>query len=227
MNKLVVASNVMNEYPRMERWFNWVEKVADGGIIIVDTGSTDGTVEYCQKRGAVVVVDDIIRREGYGSARNNLRHLARQHFPGAHWCAHFDADEDIDEKEFHILRWIKDYLIKDYDVIAFPRIDWYDYDKTKSENDYRYSPDWQARMTRLDTPVKYIRRLHEQVSQFKAIFADLKTPKINHYHRAVKEKRDSIGKLCAYLHSVDEYKDTYPIHPKEQEYLKKFQKEGF
>jgi glycosyltransferase involved in cell wall biosynthesis len=227
IRKLVVASNMFNERDRIERWFGWVEKIADGGIVIVDTGSTDGTIEFCQKRGAVVVVDEIIRREGYGPARNHLRDTARERFPEAEWCAYFDADEDISESEFHILRWIKDYLTAEYDVIAFPRIDWHNFEKTKAENDYRYAPDWQARMTRLDNPITYVRKLHEQITGFKAIYANLTTPKINHYHRAVKEKRDEIGKLCSLLHSTDsEYGHTYPKHPKEDFYLDLYKKEG-
>lgn len=227
MKPLVITSNMFNERPRLERWFNWVEKVADAGIIIVDTGSTDGTIEYARERGAKVIVDDIIRREGYGPARNHLREMARQHFPSAHWCCYFDADEDLNEAEFHTLRWIKDYLIPEYDVVAFPRIDWHDWEKTKAENDYRYAPDWQARMTRLYSPIKYVRRLHEQITQYKGIYVNLTTPKLNHYHRAVKEVREGIGKLCAALHNADkEFGHTYPAHKKEKHYYDLFLKEG-
>ena len=227
MKQLVVASNMYNERPRLERWFSWVEKIADAGIIIVDSGSTDGTIEFCQKKGAIVIVAPIIREQGYGPARNHLRQMSREHFPSAHWCVYFDADEDIDEKEFHILRWTKDYLIPEYDVVAFPRIDWFDYEKTKSANDFRYAPDWQARMTRLNSPIRYVRKLHEQVTQYKAIYTNLMTPKINHYHRAVQDKRDDIGKLCSFLHSKDiEHGHTYPKHPKEDFYFKKYQEEG-
>ncbi len=226
MQKLVVASNMMNERPQLGAWFSFAKKIADGGILIVDTGSTDGTVEFALQQGAIVISDDIIRREGYGPARNQLRELSKIHFPDAKWMVYYDADEDILPEEFHILRWIKDYLIKDFDVVAFPRIDWYDKERTKAANDYRYAPDWQARMTRLDSPLTYVRRLHEQLYNCKGIYCNLTTPKINHYHRAITDKRDSIGRLCAYLHSKDEYKNTYPEHPKEAFYMEQYLKEG-
>jgi glycosyltransferase involved in cell wall biosynthesis len=226
MQKLVVASNMKNEIKQLPDWFKWVKQIADGGILIVDTGSKDGTVEYAQQQGAMVITDDIIIREGYGPARNQLRELSRKYFPDAKFMAYFDADEDILPEEFHILRWIKDYLIPDFDVVAFPRIDWYDKERTKAANDFRYAPDWQARMTRLDSPLQYVRRLHEQVHNCKAIYCNLTTPKINHYHRAIPEKRDTIGKLCAYLHAKDEYGKTYPEHHKEGYYRELYQKEG-
>jgi len=226
MKPVVIASNMYNEIERLPRWFNWVKKIADGGILIVDSGSTDGTIEYAEKQGAVVVVDPIIRTEGYGPARNQLRELSRKHFPESHWCTYFDADEDILEEDFHIFRWTKDYLIYDYDVVAFPRIDWHDWERTKAENDFRCAPDWQARMTRLNSSCKYIRRLHENIVDFKNIYCNHMSPKINHYHRAVKDKRTDIGKLCAYLHSIDEMKDTYPEHHKEAYYRELLEKEG-
>ena len=140
---------------------------------------------------------------------------------------YFDADETIDEKEFHQLRWIKDSLIDAYDVVAFPRIDWHDFEKTKAENDFRNAPDWQARMTRIESPIKYVRKLHEQITGHKNIYCNLTTPKLNHYHRAVKDKRDTIGKLCAKLHYEDvALGATYPKHHKEDYYYEQYLREG-
>lgn len=225
---LVIASNMLNERHQLEEWFGFVKKIADGGILIVDSGSVDGTIEYAKEQGAVVIVDNIIQREGYGPARNHLRDMTREHFPAAHWMCYLDGDERIDEEEFHRLRFLKDYLITEYDVIAFPRIDWDDKERTFAHNDWRYSPDWQARMTRLDSPVTYIRRLHEQITGHKKIFTSLTSPKINHFHRSVtQEKRDLIGKLCAKLHMEDdEYGHTVPEHPKEAMYRERYLKEG-
>jgi len=228
MKPIVVMSNMFNEIDQLPTWFEWVKKIADGGILIVDTGSDDGTIEYARAEGAIVLVDDIIRREGYGPARTHLRDMAKHHFPRAHWGVYFDADESINESEFHILRWMADYLSDEFDVIALPRIDWHDRAMTKAENDFRYAPDWQARMTRLYSDIQYIRRLHEQVVTHKKIYTDLQAPKINHFHRSAgQEKRDRIGKLCAFLHEKDELGHTYPAHKKEAEYLEKFKKEGF
>ncbi len=227
MKPIVIASNMWNERAQLPEWFDFVGKIADSGILIVDSGSTDGTIEYAESRGAVVVVDDIIQKEGYGPARNHLRTMSRKHFPDAHWMMYLDADERILPEEFHRLRFIKDYLIPNYDVVALPRIDWFDKEMTAAAKDWKIYPDWQARMTRLDSSVRYIRRLHEQVDSFKGIYNDLQSPKIHHFHRSAgKEKRDVIGKLCAKLHREDEYGSTYPEHPKESFYRELYDKEG-
>ena len=118
-------------------------------------------------------------------------------------------------------------LIETYDVVAFPRIDWFDEEMTAAANDYHVKPDWQARMTRLDSPLRYYRRLHEQIEGFRGIYTSLTNPKINHFHRATPAKRDFIGKLCAKLHREDtEYGHQVPEHPKEAYYRELLDKEG-
>lgn len=212
----------------MPEWFASFKPLADGGMIIVDTGSTDGTQEFCRDHGAIVIEDDIIRREGYGPARNHLRQLSRKFFKEAKWMVYFDADERMDEEEFHQFRFIKDNLSEQFDVVAFPRIDWKNTERTEWAKDYRVNPDYQARMTRLDCPIKYIRKLHEQVTQYKQVYARLTNPKINHLHRSAgQEKRDEIGKLCAKLHMEDEeHGKSVPMHHKEAMYRERYLKEG-
>jgi glycosyltransferase involved in cell wall biosynthesis len=226
--KLVVASNMYNEIEQLPEWFEFVHEIADGGMLIVDTGSTDGTIEYATEQGAIVILDDIIRREGYGPARNHLRTESKKYFPDAHWMIYLDADERLDLEDFHQLRFIKEYLIDDYDVVAFPRIDWVDKERTGMAKDYHINPDWQARMTRLDSPLQYVRILHEQIMGHKQIYCNLTTPKINHFHRSTsQEKRDEIGKLCSKLHAEDhEFGTTYPQHHKEVMYYERYLKEG-
>lgn len=227
MKPLVVASNMFQERPRLERWFDCFEQIADAGILIVDSGSEDWTIEYARGRGAKVFVDDIIRKEGYGPARNQLRQLAKEYWPDAHWLAYFDADETISEKDLHKLRFLKDYLIDAYDVIAFPRIDWKDEKMKEAANIVEIAPDWQSRMTRLASPLVYVRKLHEQIMNHTKLYMSISNPKINHFHRSTKEKRDFIGKLCAHLHMQDrEWGHTYPEHPKESHYRKLLNLEG-
>lgn len=217
-----------NEIDQLQGWFENFSQIADGGIVIVDTGSQDGTQEFCRDHGAVVIEDDIIRREGYGPARNHLRAMSRKHFPDAEWMAYFDADERIDEEEFHQFHYLKDYLQDFCDVIALPRIDWMDLERTRFAKDWRVYPDYQARMSRLNCPIKYIRRLHEQITNHKQVYARLTNPKINHFHRSAgQEKRDEIGKLCAKLHMEDtEHGHTVPEHHKEAMYRELYLKEG-
>lgn len=225
---LVIASNIYQEIDQLPDWFDNMKPLADGGILIVDSGSTDGSIEYCKKQGAVVIVDDIIRREGYGPARTHLRELSKQHFPKAHWMCYFDADERINPEEYHQMRFLKDNLIPAYDVIALPRIDWIDLERSAMAKDWKIYPDWQARMARLPAPISYARRLHEQVQNFRAIYNHLTNPKINHFHRSAgQEKRDLIGRLCAKLHMEDkDMGHTYGEHHKEAYYREQYLKYG-
>ena len=225
---LTIASNMFQEIDQLPEWFDNMRPLADGGILIVDSGSTDGSIEYCKKQGAVVIVDDIIQREGYGPARTHLREMSKKHFPKSHWMAYFDADERIDLEERHQLRFLKDYLIPAYDVIALPRIDWVDLERSAMAKDWKIYPDWQARMTRLQTPIHYARMLHEQVQNVRAIYSHLTNPKINHFHRSAgQEKRDRIGRLCAKLHMEDkDFGHTYGMHHKEEYYREQYLKDG-
>lgn len=227
MKKVTIASNMLNEVEQIPRWIESFKSIADGGMLVVDGGSKDGTIELLQASGVTVVVDNIIQREGYGPARNHLRAMARLHFPDSHWLAYFDADETIDESDRHQFRFLKDYLIDAYDVIAFPRIDWLDIQRTGAAKDWRGNPDYQARMSRLGSSMIYQRRLHEIIANYSLIYCSLTSPKINHFHRSAgQKKRDFIGKLCAMLHKKDEMGDTYPEHYKEAYYRELLAKEG-
>jgi len=252
MKRVTIASNMFNERDQIQSWLQNMLQIADGGIVIVDNGSTDGTLEYLKEFGAafivtenidkekfgylagpgprnniVVVLDNIILREGYGPARNHLRDCAKIYF-NSHWCCYFDADERISEKDFHAFRFLKDNLIDEYDVLAFPRINWNNTEMTSAKTDVFLAPDFQARMTRLNSPLKYVRKLHEQIKGCNKIHTEITSPKINHFHRATdSKKRDYIGKVCAKLHQEDnEYGDTYPLHHKEQHYRDLLEKEG-
>ena len=230
MKPLVVASNMFNEIDQVQEWYDNMREIADAGILIVDTGSTDGSREFFEERAnsyLKYVVDDIILREGYGPARNHLRLLSRQFFPRAHWMVYLDFDERMEKEDFHNLRFLKDYLNEAYDIVALPRLNRLSRDNDLTKYDFRINPDYQARMTRLDAPVQYIRKIHEQIVGGR-IFAELTNPKIHHHHRSTsKEKRDYIGKVCVMLHDADnEFKHTVPDHHKADHYRELLKKEG-
>ena len=227
MKPITICSNMYNEIDEVPSWLENMQKITNR-IVIVDSGSIDGTIDFFHKEAIPVIVDDIIRREGYGAARNHLKQVAKEIYPDTHWMVFFDADERILEEEFHQLRFIKDYLIPTYDVVAFPRIDWHDREMIKANNDWKIAPDWQARMVRVDSPARYIRKLHEQIVDCNGIYSVLTNPKINHFHRtSPQEKRDLVGKLCAKLHVEDtEFGNTFPKHHKEDMYYQRYIEEG-
>jgi len=225
MNPLVIASNMHNEMHQAEEWLQNVREMAQNRILIVDSGSTDGTVEFFNSEGVTVVHSKIIQEEGYGPARNHLRECSKAHFPDAEWMMYLDGDERIGEEDFHTLRFLCDYLDPRFEVIALPRLDM-DVNG-KPVNDLHLHPDFQARLSRLDAPVYYVRRLHEQITNHLALYAELTNPKILHYHRQTDKKtRNHVGKLCAKLHAEDEFGHTYPEHHKEAYYRELLEKEG-
>ena len=229
MKPVVIGSNMLNEVDQLKGWVDNMKQLTDAGIFVVDGGSTDGTVEYLESRDVFVVKDNIIQREGYSAARNQMRKIAAMKFPHAHWFVYFDADERIDECDFHNFRCIKDQLDESkYDVIAFPRLDWHDESRKKCANDLHIKPDYQGRMTRIYSPLSYARKCHEILVGFIGIYAVLTNPKIQHYHRSAgQEKRDLVGKLCAKLHAEDdEHGQEYPKHHKEDMYYNRFLEEG-
>src|SRR5438034_11627278 len=87
---------VKNEEENLGRCLASVSGIADE-LIVVDTGSTDRTVEIARQHGAQVYhfkwCDD------FAAARN----VSLQHATGR-WCLHLDADEWVVEKEPGALR---------------------------------------------------------------------------------------------------------------------------
>jgi hypothetical protein len=153
--------------------------------------------------------------------------LARVYLREAHRLAYFDADETINDGDFPRFRFLKDFLLDEYDVIAVPRIVWRDEAMTDPANSVYAHPDWQARMTRIESPLVYVRKIHEQIVNAKGIYTHVESPRINHFHRSTPENRDFVGKLCAKLHMEDdEWGASYPEHHKEAYYRELYQKEG-
>jgi glycosyltransferase involved in cell wall biosynthesis len=225
---VVVAGLMQDEIDNIDKWMQCALSISDLGVVILDSGSTDGTIEKARGLGAVVVQDDVFKTEGGGAARNMLLALCKKHFHDAAWILMLDADERISREDFHRLRVVKDYLIADYDVVAFPRVDWKDKDMAEASNSIYAHPDWQMRMFRADSPAYFIRKLHEQIRGHRKAYVSLQTPAIHHFNQAAtKEKRDYVGRVYAKLHREDtEWGHTYAKHPKEDYYYQRYLKDG-
>ena len=86
---LSVAMITYNEEKILEKTLRSVAGLADE-IVIVDSGSTDGTREIAEKYGAKFVHQDWL---GYGPQRNKAIQLCQ-----SEWILNIDADEEISPK---------------------------------------------------------------------------------------------------------------------------------
>jgi len=89
----------------------WVKE-----IVIVDTGSTDGTVRVAHQCGAAVVRADV-HEAGFGEARNKGIVAASQP-----WVLVVDADEWPTMAMLSFIEWFtRDYCSDDFDAVYFTR----------------------------------------------------------------------------------------------------------
>lgn len=90
-NRLSVVMIVKNEAAHIERCLRSVAPVADE-IVVVDTGSTDGTVDIIRSLGLNVTVGEFEWCSDFAAARNAALELAT-----GDWALWIDADEELDE----------------------------------------------------------------------------------------------------------------------------------
>jgi glycosyltransferase involved in cell wall biosynthesis len=165
-------------------------------IVVVDTGSTDSTVEICEGLGARVYK---IGFSDFGSVRTITGHLSREE-----WVLGLDSDETILEEDLPLF----DSLIKeadrsDIDAWALPRKRWLDLDmKVQLEKDVY--PDWQYRFFRNKTNLIYKRRIHEVLSGTKNTKHADKGPTIQHF-------QDSYKSGSSLLSRNEMYKKLYAL----------------
>lgn len=94
--KISACTIVKNEAKNIEKWLASVRPVADE-IIVVDTGSTDNTVELAKKGGAKVY--SFPWKKDFSAAKNFA--LDQAH---GHWILFLDADEYFTEESLPYLR---------------------------------------------------------------------------------------------------------------------------
>ncbi|RZJ48959.1 MAG: glycosyltransferase [Flavobacterium sp.] len=89
MAKFVIMLRVKDGIFFAQEWLSCFEKLADE-IVVLDNGSTDGTLDLLKKHPKVV---DVIETEGYNEGRdkNLLYNRARSRNPD--WCLWVDIDE--------------------------------------------------------------------------------------------------------------------------------------
>jgi glycosyltransferase involved in cell wall biosynthesis len=99
MKEISIVIIVKNEIRNMEDCLTSVRSISND-IVVIDSGSTDGTIEVAKKWGATVIP---IIWNGYGNARNiGAMHCAFD------WILSIDADERITGKLVESLKKAKD-----------------------------------------------------------------------------------------------------------------------
>ncbi len=129
--KISVVLITLNEAENLQRSLPPLAQVTDD-IVVVDSGSNDGTVELCNRYGATVVER---KWEGYANAKNFGNSLARHQ-----WVLSVDADEVLSDD---LVQTIKTLVLEEGSVYALDRIT--NYCGTWIRHSGWY-PDWKVRL---------------------------------------------------------------------------------
>lgn len=86
-----------NEGERLKRCFASIQRQAVDPIVYVDSGSTDGSVEYARSRGVVPLALDISRPFTMGRARNAGFRELMMRAPGLDYVQFVDGDCEVDD----------------------------------------------------------------------------------------------------------------------------------
>ncbi len=85
LSVIIIAKNEAHAIGKCLESVSWADE-----IVVVDSGSTDGTVEICENQGAKVVMTDW---PGFGPQKNRALDLAT-----SDWVLSLDADEYVSEE---------------------------------------------------------------------------------------------------------------------------------
>ncbi|MBQ9479018.1 MAG: glycosyltransferase family 2 protein, partial [Selenomonadaceae bacterium] len=158
--KLSACWIVRNEQDDLQRSIDSVKGQVDE-MIVVDTGSTDRTVEIAQRAGADVFHFDWI--DDFSAPRNYAIEQAT-----GDWIIFLDADEYFIEPK-KVRRAVEKFAVKD--AILIPRIN---IDPERGGREV--SRDWNARIFRRAPNLRYRGLIHENIANLNGkleyIFAD-------------------------------------------------------
>lgn len=148
--KISAAVITKNEEEDLPTWLECMRHLAEE-IIVVDTGSTDRTVEIAKAAGAEIVHFDWI--DDFAAAKN----FAIDQVHGD-WVLLLDADEFIRPEEYGKLKEAIARYDKDDGVIGLAS-DWINIDKKK--NNAYISKGYQIRVFRKLPELRYVHMIHE------------------------------------------------------------------
>ena len=153
MPTLSLAMIVRNEAARIERVLSCARQFCDE-MIVVDTGSTDNTVELAQKMGATV--HHFAWINDFAAARNFSFSKAT-----GDWILWLDADDWLDADTIEIGKRIKSELLEKCatDVVFCP------YDYAQDEQGQNVLMQRRERFIRRSAGLRWVGRIHECIDQ--------------------------------------------------------------
>ncbi len=174
---ITVCLIAKNEADNLERCLSNIKNIA-GDILVLDTGSDDGTREAAEKHGAQVY--DYVWDGDFSNARNTLLANVK-----TEWILWIDGDEHypIDAVN-EILNCIN--YPGDYSAFLIPRKNYYFGKWLKYGGHY---PDYQLKVHRYQKGVKYEKRVHESL-QIEGKIGKLNNPMEHYTYNSVNEYLD-------------------------------------
>lgn len=113
MHKLCVYAICKNEISRIQKWLDSVRE-ADV-IVVLDTGSTDGTFEFLQTQKGIILEQQIIEPFRFDVARNKALELVPK---DCDICLPLDIDQEM-VKDFS--KNLKQVWLPDVSIMYFPQ----------------------------------------------------------------------------------------------------------
>jgi len=170
-----------NEVDRIGKCIRSLKDLTDD-IIVVDSGSTDGTQEKAKAMGAILVETDW---NGYG-ANKNFGHTKAQH----DWILSIDADESLSTE---LVEEIQNARLDSGTVYAIDRQNIYLGKKIEYSG---WSPDWVIRVFN-----KHEAKWNENLVHEKLVFSEnMKVLRLKHklIHNSYRSREDHLGKIEKY-----------------------------
>lgn len=201
--KLSACLIVKDEEANLDRCLKSLEGVVDE-IVVVDTGSTDRTVEIAVRHGAVL--GHFAWCDDFAAARNASLELAT-----GNWALWIDADEELTAESRNSI----------YEAVIRPHFGGYFIrivnlmDADNEANQYVHKP---VRLFRRIPEIRFDGRIHEQVlqafDQHGLIAATLGNATLKHYgyQQAVMQQKDKLNRTVTMLEREVKEHPRDPFH---------------
>jgi len=193
---ITLAAMVKNEENCIAGMIRSVSNIVDE-VVIVDTGSTDKTLEILT---GIQEVSKLIYKEftDFGEVRTfTLRQATCE------WILMLDADERIMPADLYQLAAMTQQ--SKYDAWLLPRHQWDNLENNPNQPELavfeaKVYPDWQARLFKNKLSMMYINKVHESLTGYSNIgsLSLDKSPHIQHYTNYFKSKERMADSYALY-----------------------------